>query len=122
MFLPAALHGIESSLLASDSLFGHLKLIVLIVFWRWLMREALGMDLFTYSLQVLLRLGFGGDPPRMGWSRPGLPLLCNLAGPVQHFKTAILDAWRSKVAADLCSKGGFQEWTFAGCFWLLAAS
>ena len=42
----------------------------------------------------------------MVWSRPGLPLLGNLAGPVQHFKIAILDAWRGKVAADLCSREG----------------
>ena len=45
----------------------------------------------------------------MGWSRPGLPLLSNLAGPVQHFKTAILDAWRNKVAADLCCREGFRS-------------
>ena len=28
----------------------------------------------------------------LAWSRPGLPLRCNLAGPIQHFKAAILDA------------------------------
>ena len=48
-------------------------------------------------------IGFGCDPLGMGWSRPGLLLLSNLAGPAQHFKTAILGAWRNKVAADLCS-------------------
>ena len=53
-------------------------------------------------------IGFRWDPLRMGWSRPGLPLLSNLAGPVQHFKTAILDAWQNKVAADLCSREGFR--------------
>ena len=53
-------------------------------------------------------IGFRWDPVRMGWYRPVLPLLCNLAGPVQHFKVAILDAWRGKVAADLCSREGFQ--------------
>ena len=47
-------------------------------------------------------IGFRWDPLVMGWSRPGLPLLSNLAGPVQYFKTAILDAWRNKVAADPC--------------------
>ena len=41
-------------------------------------------------------------------SRPGLPLLSNLAGPLQHFKAAILDAWRNKVAADLCGRKGFR--------------
>ena len=38
-------------------------------------------------------IGFRWDPLALGWSRPGLPLLSNLAGPAQHFKTAILDAW-----------------------------
>ena len=52
-------------------------------------------------------IGFRWDPLRMGWSRPGLPLLSNLAGRVQHFKSAILDAWQNKVAADLCSGEGF---------------
>ena len=50
-------------------------------------------------------VGFRCDPVRMGWSRPGLPLLSNLAGPVQHFKAAILDAWRNKVAADRFRSG-----------------
>ena len=58
----------------------------------------------------------------MGWSRPGLPLLCNLAGPVQHFKTAILDACGSKVTADLCSEEGFWGGPWLDFFWLLAAS
>ena len=51
---------------------------------------------------------FRWDPLALGWSRPGLPLLGNLAGPVQHFKAAILDAWRNKVSADLCDKEGFR--------------
>ena len=63
------------------------------------MRAALGMDLFTYSLLVLLR--FRWDSVGMSWSRPGLPLLSNLAGPVQHFRAAVLDSWRDKVSAHL---------------------
>ena len=51
-------------------------------------------------------VGFRWDPLRMGWTRPGLPLLSNLAGPVQHLKAAILDAWRNEVAADLCGREG----------------
>ena len=42
------------------------------------------------------------------WDRPGLPGLNNLAGPFQHFQSAILDAWRDKVAADLCARRGFR--------------
>ena len=35
-------------------------------------------------------------------------MLSNLAGPLQHVKAAILDAWRNKVAADLCGRKGFR--------------
>ena len=38
----------------------------------------------------------------------GLGLGCILAGPVQHFRAAVLDAWRNKVAADLCGGEGFR--------------
>ena len=68
------------------------------------MKVALGMDLFTCSPLVLLRLDFGGILSE--WVCLGL--LSNLAGPVQHFETAVLDAWRGKVAADLCSREGFR--------------
>ena len=53
-------------------------------------------------------IGFRWDPLALVWSRPGLPLLSNLAGPVQHFKAAILDAWRNKVSVDLCGRKGFR--------------
>ena len=55
-------------------------------------------------------IGFQWDPDALAWSRPGLPLLSNLAGPIQHFKSALLDAWRNKVAADLCGRKGFRGW------------
>ena len=48
------------------------------------------------------------DPDALAWSRPGLLQLCNLAGPLQHFTDAILDAWRDKIAADLCGWKGFR--------------
>ena len=57
---------------------------------------------------VASEVGFSWNPVHMGWSRPGLLLLSNLAGPIQHFKAAILDAWRSKVAAGLCGRKGFR--------------
>ena len=53
-------------------------------------------------------IGFQWDPDALAWSRPGLPLLSNLAGPLQHLKASILDAWRNKVAADLCGRKGFR--------------
>ena len=63
-------------------------------------------------------IGFRWDPLTLAWSRPGLPLLSNLAFPVQHFKAAILDDWRNKVSAGLC---GRRVWALVGCSWLLAA-
>ena len=54
------------------------------------------------------RIGFSWDSLRTRWDRPGLLGLCNLAGPIQHFRSAILDAWRNKVAVDLCARGGFR--------------
>ena len=51
----------------------------------------------------------------------GLGLVClllsNLAGPLQHFKAAILDAWRNKVAADLCGGRVFE----VGLCWMSMA-
>ena len=53
-------------------------------------------------------IGFRWDPGALAWSRPGSPLLSNLAGTLQHFKAAFLDAWRNKVAAELCGRKGFR--------------
>ena len=39
-------------------------------------------------------IGFQWDSRLLGWERLGLPVLSNLAGPVQHFRAAILEAWR----------------------------
>ena len=33
-------------------------------------------------------VGFEWDPCVLGWERPGLPVLSNLAGSIQHFRTA----------------------------------
>ena len=58
-------------------------------------------------------IGFRWNPDALAWVRPGLPTLSNLAGPIQHFKIAILDAWRNKVAADLCGRfRGGPCWIF----------
>ena len=54
-------------------------------------------------------IGFRWDPLTLAWSRPGLPLHNNLAGPIQHFQAAVLDAWRNKAAADLCGREGFRS-------------
>ena len=68
--------------------------------WAWV--------LFIFFLLALPKLAFSGI--LMPWRGLGLVclLLSNLAGPVQHFKAALLDAWRNKVAADLCGRKGFR--------------
>ena len=53
-------------------------------------------------------IDFQWDPLGLAWIRLGLPLLSNLAGPIQHFRAALLDAWRNRVAADLCGRAGFR--------------
>ena len=52
-------------------------------------------------------IGFRWDPGELAWDRPGLPLLSNLSGPIQHFRAAILGDWRNKVSAELCARKGF---------------
>ena len=54
-------------------------------------------------------IGLWWEPVALAWSQPGLPQLSNLAGPVQHFRAAILDAWRCRVAAGLCGRAGFRS-------------
>ena len=149
MYLPAALHGIESSLLASDCLqsfgllfirlsglvanlwlmlvlflicwmgplvvtlcfvwslsvfvyfvgtwlFGLLRLVGFIVFWRWLVKVVLGMVLFIFFLVVPLKLVFGGILMLEAWFAHAEQF------GISHstFRAAILDAWRDKVAAE----------------------
>ena len=67
-----------------------------------------GHDPIHLLSAIAAEIGFKWDPDALAWSRSGLPLLCNLAGPVQHFKSALLDAWRNKVTADLCGREGFR--------------
>ena len=44
----------------------------------------------------------------LGWEGPGLPVLSNFAGPVQHFRAAVLEVWRNEVSADLWAGKGFR--------------
>ena len=161
MYLPASLHGIEASLLASGSL-RKLRSAVCRVVWSrrqplasvgavlsfldgpagcdpafcvvWFRFRLLRRYLALWPAEVhrvyrlldMVRDGCPGhgpihllsasaaeiaflwDPHALAWVRPGLPLLSSLAGPIQHFRAAILDAWRDKVAADLCKRKGFR--------------
>ena len=161
MYLPAALHGIEASLLASDGL-RKLRSFICSVVWsrrqpmanvgavlslldgptgcdrafcvvwfrfrlpRWYLAfwpaevgrvyrllDMEGEGCPGHGPVHLLsagaaEIGFRWDPLALSWSQPGLPLHSNLAGPVQQFKAAILDAWRVKVSVDLYGRKGFR--------------
>ena len=161
MYLPAALHGIEASFLASESL-RKLRSAVRRVVWSrrqpfanvgavlglldgpagcdpafcvvWKRFRLLRRYLALWPAEVrrvyrllemvgegcpghgpihllsasAAEIGFQWDSHALAWTRPGLPLLSYLAGPIQHLKAALLDAWRNKVSADLCSREGFR--------------
>ena len=87
-------------------LFGLLRSVGFVVFWIWLARAVLDMVLFIFFWLVLLRLVLGGILLLL--LGLGLVFLRLVIWPVQHFKAAILDAWRNKVSADLCSRRGFR--------------
>ena len=43
-----------------------------------------------------------------------MPLLSNLSGPFQHFRAAIIGAWRDAVSPDLCARKGFRGGSLVG--------
>ena len=58
-------------------------------------------------------LGFAWDGEEKGWVRVSLPPLRMMTGPVQHFYSAILDAWRLSVFSKLSERKGFLCGEFA---------
>ena len=70
-------------------------------------------------------LGFAWDGNEQGWVRVSLPPLRMMTGPLQHFRSAILDAWRFHVFAKLSERKGFWRGEFAdfqGSLQLLTSS
>ena len=59
-------------------------------------------------IQSAEEIGFFWDSEQAGWIRPGLPPLRMMTGPIQHFRSAIWQAWQGKVAADLSRRKGFR--------------
>ena len=69
-------------------------------------------------------LGFAWDGLEQGWVRVSLPLWM-MTGPIQHFSSSILDAWRFSVFAKLSERKGFRSVEFAdfkGSLQLLTSS
>ena len=64
---------------------------------------ALVMVVHICLLRLLLKLGFDWSPDVVGWVWEGLPVLRDLAVPIQHFRSAVPEGWSGKVSADLCA-------------------
>ena len=58
-------------------------------------------------------IGFAWDGGEQGWLRVALPPLRTLACPVQHFRSATLQAWQLTVTTHLAQRKGFREVQFA---------
>ena len=69
---------------------------------------SLGHGPIHLLLQSAEEIGFFWDCEQAGWIRPGLPPLRTMTGPIQHFRSAIWQAWQGKVAADLSRRNGFR--------------
>ena len=70
-------------------------------------------------------LGFASDGDEKGWVRVTLPPFRRMTGPVQHFRSAILEAWHFHVFARLSERKGFWGVEFAdlkGSLQLLTSS
>ena len=85
---------------------------VCIGYWIWLLPVGLDIVRFTCLSLLLLSWGLPGDSFEEGWLRPGLPPLRMLSGPYQHFKNAIVSAWRGRAADVLTSRKGFRGGPF----------
>ena len=66
------------------------------------------MVLSIFFLSLLLNWCFLGIGEEKGWVRVSLPLLRTMTGPVQHFYSSILDAWRVSVFAKLSERKGAE--------------
>ena len=58
-------------------------------------------------------IGFAWDGEEKGWVRVSLPPLRLMTGPIQHFRTAILEAWHFHVFSKLSERKGFRGAEFA---------
>ena len=58
-------------------------------------------------------IGFAWDGDEKGWVRVSLPPLRMMAGPIQHFRSANLDAWHFHVFSKLSERKGFRGVEFA---------
>ena len=76
-------------------------------------RGAQGHGLVHLLLISAAELGFAWDGNEHGWVRVSLPPLRMMTGPIQHFRSAILEAWHFHVFARLSERKGFWCVEFA---------
>ena len=81
--------------------------IAFFVYWIMPLLGPLGHGPIHLLIQSADELVFFCDSEQAGWIRPGLPPLRMMTGPIQHFRSAIWQAWQHKVATDLCKRKGF---------------
>ena len=106
MTLPFVWSGADFVYFVGNWLFGLLRLVGFIV--EMVSEGCPGHGPIHLLSSGAAEIGFRWNPDALAWVRPGVPLLSNLAGPFQHLKAAILDAWRDKVSVDLCVRRGFR--------------
>ena len=88
-------------------------------------RGAQGHGPVHLLLTFAAELGFAWDGDERGWVRVSVPPLRMMTGPIQHFRSAILDAWRFLVFSRLPERKGFGGGEFAdfqGSLQLLTSS
>ena len=70
-------------------------------------------------------IGFAWDGDEQGWIRAPLLPLGILAGSIQHFQSAIFEAWQLKISAQLADRKGFRgvsSWNSEDLYNLLISS
>ena len=85
-------------------------------------RGAQGHGLVHLLLISAGELGFAWDGDEKGWVRVSLPPLGMITGPIQHFYSSILDAWRFSLFAKLSERKGFRGVEFAAFSWLFTTT
>ena len=67
-----------------------------------------GLGPLHLLLTLAAEIGIAWVEEQQGWICAALPPLGMLAGPIQHFQSAIFEAWQLKVSAQLAEREEFQ--------------
>ena len=69
-------------------------------------RGPLGHCAHTSSCCSSFEIGLSWDSEQAGWVRLGLPPSRTMTGLIQHFRSAMWQAWQDEVATYLCKRKG----------------